>query len=81
MLAVPRCSGMGCNPLTLMEDFNCAGGEAHPELLFDQLVRHRVIMPFNINVVINPGAPQFPFRMAQFTNRMGSWYVRFKSEG
>lgn len=63
MLAVARRSGMGRNPLTIMEDFDGAGSDAHPELLFDQWVWHRVIVPVDINVVINPGPSQLPFRI------------------
>ncbi|MEM8572864.1 MAG: hypothetical protein AAGG56_18490 [Pseudomonadota bacterium] len=61
MLAVAGGAGMGGNPLAAMEYLNSAGGDPCPELLPEELMRNRVIVPPDIDVVVEPDAAPLPF--------------------
>jgi len=41
------------NPLALMEEFNGMGADAGLELVFDQGVRHRVVVATDLDVIID----------------------------
>jgi len=43
-----------------MEGFDRAGGDARPQLFLRQLIGHRVMMPVDRDVVIEPGAALLP---------------------
>ena len=49
------------NPLAAVEDFDRARGDARPHLLAQQLVRHRVIVLVDLDVVIEPDPAFLPF--------------------
>ena len=44
----------------LEQHFHHLGGEAHIELLFDQGIGHRVVMPINLDMVIDIDPDAFP---------------------
>jgi hypothetical protein len=51
---------MAGHPFALVEDFHDLGTEAHLELLLDQAIGHRVVVPIHFHVVVNVDAHQFP---------------------
>jgi len=61
---VPTVAGrahMGGNPLPLMKDLDRPAGDARPELLLQQLVRHRIIVLLDLDMVVEPGLALDPF--------------------
>ena len=52
---------MGRDPFVFVEDLDAAIGDARPELLFGQGMRHRVIVLGDFHVVVEAGAALFPF--------------------
>jgi len=63
VLPVAGGAHMRCNTLPGMENFDRARGDARPQLFLQQLIGHRVIMPVDGDVVIEPGAALLPFRI------------------
>lgn len=51
---------MACHPFSLVQAFNGGGGEAHIEFALHQRVRHAVIMPVDLDVVIDADARLLP---------------------
>lgn len=47
-------------PLALVEEFDRLGADARFELLFDQRIRHRVVVPLDLDMVVDVHADQFP---------------------
>lgn len=58
-----RChsSGGSGDPLALMEYLDRIGGDTRLNLLAGKAIGNRVIMPFDLDVVIQPGTPDTPF--------------------
>ena len=46
---------------SLVEDFEHRGGEAHIEADADEVIRHRVITPFDFEVIIGMNFGALPF--------------------
>lgn len=51
---------MGRNALAAVEDFDGARGDARPNRLAQQLVRHRVVVLLDLDVVIEPDPAFLP---------------------
>jgi len=49
------------NALAAMEDFDCARGDARPNRLAQQVVRHRVVVLLDLDVVVEPDPAFLPF--------------------
>ena len=49
------------DPLAAVEDFDRARGDARPYLLAQQLMRRRVIVLFDFDVIIEPDPALLPF--------------------
>ena len=62
VLAIGRCPGVGGHALAMMEDLDRPGGEPDPDLLAQQAVRRRIIMPVHLDVVVEPNGALLPFR-------------------
>jgi hypothetical protein len=54
MLAIGRRAHVGGNALAAAEDFNRSCGHACPNCLAQQLVRHRVVVLLDLDVVVEP---------------------------
>lgn len=52
---------MGCDTLALVEDFDRSRRQPRPDFLAQQLVRHRVVMLLDLDVVIEADAALLPF--------------------
>ena len=52
---------MGGNALAAVEDFDRARGDARPNLLAQQLVRHRVVVLLDLDVIVEPDPAFLPF--------------------
>ena len=61
VLTIARGSGMRCHALPLKIHLYGACGNPCPKLLAQQLIRHRVIMAANIDMIIKARAALFPF--------------------
>ena len=51
---------MGRNALATVEDFDRARGDARPNRLAQQLVRHRVVVLLDLDVVVEPDPAFLP---------------------
>jgi hypothetical protein len=63
-ICVPTAHGtaqMHCNALALAEQLDRVGGDTRIELLADQPVRHRVVMPVDVDVIVEPAPAEAPF--------------------
>src|SRR6266540_7510713 len=54
---------MSCDPLAAMEDLDGACRDPYPHRLAQQRVRHRVVMPLDLDVVIEADPAFLPFRV------------------
>src|SRR5215813_15556593 len=61
MLAIGGRAHMGRNALAAVEDFDRMRGDARPNRLAQQLVRHRVVVLLDLDVVIEPDLAFLPF--------------------
>jgi hypothetical protein len=61
---------MRSNALAAVEDFDRARRDARPNLLAQQLVRHRVLMLVDLDVVVEPGPAFLP--LAKVSGSTGS---------
>lgn len=57
-----RMAAMTSHSLTLMEDLDRGGGQAHLHFLPHQGIRDRVVMVLDINVIIDIDSRFFPLR-------------------
>ena len=51
---------MGCDPLALAEHLDRARRQAHLKLVFGEAVGNAVVMVFDLDMIIEPGAPYPP---------------------
>ena len=61
MAAAPAAADVHGDALALAEQLDRALGDPGVELLADQPVRHRVVMPVDVDVVVEPDPPRPPF--------------------
>ena len=57
-----RTAGMRSDALAALEQFNSVSCVARFQLLPGQLIRNAVIMPVDLDVIVDVGANGFPFR-------------------
>src|SRR5215831_4099993 len=58
--AVRGTAAVHCDARTAMEHFHGADGVASPQLLAHQRIRHRVVVPLDLHVIVDAGATLLP---------------------
>ena len=53
---------MGSDPCAAMEDLDCGRRVARIQMLPDELIRHAVVMPFDLDVIIDIRSDGLPMR-------------------
>lgn len=71
VLAVPARAAVSGNPLALVEYLDRIGGDARLYLLAGKAIGNRIIMPFDLDVVIQPGTPDTSFGKDIALDRQG----------
>jgi len=51
---------VACHPVALVKDFDDLGTQADLKLLLDQGIGHRVIVPFDFEMIVDVDACEFP---------------------
>ena len=59
--AVSRGPNMGGDALAVVEDLDGPRRDPDPQRLLQQLVRNRVVVPLDLDVIVEPGVPFEPF--------------------
>ncbi len=70
--ALLRAPGMAGNALALLEDLHAGGGRAHLDLLAGIAVGHRVVVPVELDVVVDAHGGDLPLRELIADRRQGS---------
>ena len=52
---------MGGDALTFVEDLDRIGGDACLDLLAGKAIRNGIVMPLDLDVIVQTGAPDTPF--------------------
>lgn len=63
VLAVSGGADMGSNPLPFMENLDGTGGDPGPDLFLQELIRDRVVVLLDLDVVVEPDLALDPFRV------------------